>query len=263
MRDLSKSTAVATVLGIWGLGSCLAALGLIAAQSAFGPDQAVLSLVMLAPAAGAAATWFWLRHNRRPWTPQPVDSRRMARTLAIVIAVCGSYFVVISLIDGAAPQVPGAVAGVPVVGFIVLQALGALCEEIGFRGILFHGLLQWLPKWTATLLVGTLFGLWHVHYFSLPIAEHLAFLLAAVLLTATMTYTMVGSFWWRMVTCTLIHLAANLALSFSARGEGSMTTFAVAAAVGAVIGVALHGMAERRPGAQIIADQRESGAVRM
>lgn len=230
-------SAVAVTLVVWFVSSCACAVGLLALQPVVGLDPAVLSLVMLAPALGAVPAWFMLRNAPQVWRPARVGRRRSVMNLALVTAVCASFFVAMAIVTGL--DVPANVAGVPLIAFIALQGVGALCEEIGFRGVLFHGLLPWFPRWLATLAVGVLFGFWHVQYFALPLGEHLSFLVAVLLLNATMIYTMVGSFWWRMLTCTLIHLAANLTLGFSASAEASMTDFLIVILAGAVVAAVL------------------------
>ncbi|HWV48750.1 MAG TPA: CPBP family intramembrane glutamic endopeptidase [Microbacterium sp.] len=234
-----RSFVVAVTLITWFLSSAVAAVALLIAQPHIGPDPAVLSLVMLAPAIGALPALLVLRRDPRPWRPARVDSGDAVRMLVVVLAVCTTYFIAIAIAGGGGLEVPASVAGIPLVAFIAVQAFGALCEEIGFRGILFHGLLRWMPRWLAALAVGVVFGMWHVQYFGLPFLEHLAFFGAVLLLNATMIFTMVGSFWWRMLTCTLIHLCANLALTFSSSGAPSMTVFVIATAAGAVVAAVL------------------------
>ena len=119
--------------------------------------------------------------------------------------------------------------------------------EIDTRGIRSCAIL-WARAswWLAALAVGLVFGVWHVQYFGLPLLEHLAFFGAVLMLNATMIFTMVGSFWWRMLTCRLIHLCANLALTFSASAAPSMTVFVIATAAGAVVAAILVPLLDRR-----------------
>ena len=209
----------------------VAAVVLLAVQPMTALDPEVLSLVMLAPAVGAAVAWLLIR-DREPWSSRSVSSPRMTRSLLLAAAVVVAYFVVISVVRGSAPSVPAQVSGVPVAGFILLQTLGALTEEIGFRGVLLHGLQRWLSRPAAAVLTGVLFGLWHVQYYALPLLQFAAFVAGTVALTLTMTYVMSGSFWQRMASCTLIHLGANLALAFVGDDSIQMTTFAVAIVAG-------------------------------
>lgn len=219
----------------------LAAGVLLAVQPMTSLDPEVLSLVMLAPAVGAAAAWLLIR-GREPWNTRRVSSSALVRSLVLALAVVVAYFVAISVARGGAPTIPAEVAGVPVAVFILLQALGALTEEIGFRGVLLHGLQRWLSRPVSAVLTGVLFGLWHVQYYTLPPLQLAAFVVGTVALTLTMTYVMAGSFWQRMASCTLIHLGANLALAFVGDDSVPMTTFAAAIVVGGLVVAVVRGL---------------------
>ena len=64
----------------------------------------------------------------------------------------------------------------------------ALFEELAFRGLLLNGLVQRLRPWTTCLVVGAVFGLFHVAVFRiLPTAYMGVVLAAVVLMTASST----------------------------------------------------------------------------
>ncbi|GGR51357.1 membrane protease YdiL (CAAX protease family) [Nocardioides luteus] len=234
----ASTRRVALTLTVWLVASLVAAVALLAIQPMTSLDMEAFSLVMLAPAIGAAAAWPLIR-GRGPWTLPTVASPALTVSLLLALAVVAAYFAVISVARGSAPSAPGHVGGVPIVVFLLLQTLGALTEEIGFRGVLLHGLQRWLSRPTAAVLTGVLFGLWHVQYYALPPLQLAAFVVGTVALTLTMAYVMVGSFWQRMASCTLIHLGANLALAFVGDDEIAMTTFAGAIVVGAMVAALL------------------------
>jgi membrane protease YdiL (CAAX protease family) len=227
----------ATALAVWLAGSVLAAGALLTVQPLTALDPELFVLVMLAPAVGAAAAWPLIR-GREPWATRRVSSQRLTASLLVALAVVAAYFVVVSVVRGSAPTVPSQIGGAPVAVFILLQALGALTEEIGFRGVLLHGLQRWLSRPVSAVVTGVLFGLWHVQYYALPGLQFAAFVVGAVALTLTMAYVMSGSFWQRMATCTLIHLGANLALAFVGDDTIQMTTFAAAILAGGLVAAA-------------------------
>lgn len=225
---------VAISLVVWLAVSTAAALGLLALQPTTGLDPAILSLVMLAPTVGAAACWVLTRRGL-PHSPGPASRPTFIRSLVLAVVVCILYFLMVAVILGQGPVVPATVGGLPVVVMIAAQLLGSLTEEIGFRGLLLPGLMQWLPRPIAAVVTGLLFGFWHVQYFGLPLVEHLLFILGTVALTVTMTYVMTGSFWQRMITCTIIHTGANLALSFAGDPDVTLTVFGAAVVIGALV----------------------------
>ena len=243
--EQQTTARLAGTLVLWSVVSMAAALGLLAVQPVTGPDPSILSLVMLAPAVGAAVCWVVARRGL-PRSPGPAPTRVFVRSLGLCALVIVVYFVVVAVVLGHPPTVPATVGGLPVVVMIGAQFLGSLGEEIGFRGLLLPGLMRWLPRPVAAVVVGILFGLWHVQYFGLPVLEHLAFILGTIALTVTMTYVMSGSFWQRMITCTIIHTGANLALAFAGGEQVSMTLFGGAIVIGGLIVVPLVLLLGRR-----------------
>ncbi|GAA1486646.1 CPBP family intramembrane glutamic endopeptidase [Brachybacterium fresconis] len=229
-----SSARLALALAVWFMVSGLCAGALLATQSLTGPDPEVLSLVMLAPAVGAGAAWLLLRCHS-PWTLPRARPGAMAASLALAVAAIAIYFTALSILRESGPVMPREVAGTPLLIFLLLQSVGALTEEIGYRGLLLHGLQRWLPRWGAAVITGVLFGLWHVQYYALPPAQFAAFLVGTVALTATMAAVMTGTFWQRMAVCTVIHLGANLALAFVGTAQVPMTVFAGAIVVGAIV----------------------------
>lgn len=233
-RTTRAPAHVATALTVWFAGSAVGAVALLAVQPMTALDPELFVLVMLAPAVGAAAAWPLIR-GREPWATPRVSTQRLATSLMVALAVVAAYFVVVGVAHGSAPAIPSQVGGVPVAVFILLQALGALTEEIGFRGVLLHGLQRWLSRPVSAIITGVLFGLWHVQYYALPLLQFTAFVVGAVALTLTMAYVMAGSFWQRMATCTVIHLGANLALAFVGDDMIQMTVFAAAILAGGLV----------------------------
>jgi membrane protease YdiL (CAAX protease family) len=139
------------------------------------------------------------------------------RAGAFVISIQGSYTAVVGL-----PLLFGAVAHwpllltafLPFVGFGML--IPAIDEEPGWRGFALPRLQQrYGPLW-ASVILGTLHGLWHIPalftalYGPLPLANLLPFILTAAL--ATVLYTWVynhtgGS----ILIAMLMHAASNAA----------------------------------------------------
>jgi sodium transport system permease protein len=62
----------------------------------------------------------------------------------------------------------------------MLTLLPGICEEIAFRGVLLQSLRRFFRPWTAALLVGLIFGVYHVSLFRLFPTGFLGVILAAV-----------------------------------------------------------------------------------
>ncbi|MFB8762036.1 CPBP family intramembrane glutamic endopeptidase [Nocardiopsis alba] len=232
--DTGASRRGIVALVVWLLVSSVGAVGLLAVQPLLGLDMEVLSPVMFAPAIGALAAWVFVRGGV-PRFGTAVSGGPFTIAVLLSLAASAIYFLWVSLVRGDAPEIPGTVAGVPVAMMVLAQALGALGEEIGFRGLLLHGLNRWTTWPISAVVTGLLFGFWHVQYYGLPPLEFLVFVLGAVALTLTMAAVMVGSFWQRMMICTIIHTGANLALAFTGGDHVALTTFGGAMVVAAVV----------------------------
>ena len=241
-----SSRRMGLAIVVWLLTSGLSAGVLLSLQSATGVDPEALSLVMAAPAIGALPAWLIIRGHGFPGQ-QPDEGQRFAVNIGLSLVIVGVYFVVISIMRGNPPTVPAVVGGVSLPVFVALQAVGALAEEVGYRGVLFHGLRRWLSRPVAALIAGLAFGFWHVQYYSLPPLQFAAFVVGAVALTMTMASLMIGSFWQRMAVCTILHLGANLALALAGTEPVSMVTFTVAIILGGVVAFVLTMIQRRGP----------------
>ncbi len=63
-----------------------------------------------------------------------------------------------------------------------LSFLPGVCEEVLFRGVLFHGLRKRFKPLALCLVVGAIFGFFHVDLFRLIPTAYIGFVLAAVVL---------------------------------------------------------------------------------
>lgn len=84
------------------------------------------------------------------------------------------------------------------VTIVVLSVLPAICEEFAFRGLLLSGLRNQLGRWQSIMLVGVIFGAFHIYVHKIPPIAIMGMLLAYVCLQT-------GSIWPGV----LIHLANN------------------------------------------------------
>lgn len=69
-----------------------------------------------------------------------------------------------------------------------LAVMPGICEEIAFRGVLLHGLRQRLSPIRAALVVGTIFGLFHVSLFRIIPTGYLGVIFAGVVLMTGSIY---------------------------------------------------------------------------
>ena len=175
---------------------------------------------MLAPAIAAGMTWLafrrWLPAGQAPVTA-PAFRRQLAAGFGWVLAC----YATLALLTGRPGSLPASVAGTPIAVVVVLQVLGALGEEIGYRGVLLTAFLQRFPASTAAILNGIVFGLIHIGYWSLGPVQVGTFVLSTIALVVAMTALYRGSFWQRMCVTTTVHAGANL-VTFAVGDETSL-----------------------------------------
>ena len=212
------------------------------AQATWGLGGDAVPLVMAAPALAAiaclAAVPGWFPRRIAPARAPVVLGAAGIATLSVVafagvLATCtpGHGW------SGALALVPGMV-------------VGALAEEIGFRGVLYRAMAD---RWRQAVVIpanGLIFGLCHLQYLDAGVGPVLLFVGSAVLLDVAMVAAWTGSWTQRVLIATVVHAGVNLALAFrGADGPGDMGALflATAAAAAVACGARLAWTGFRRP----------------
>lgn len=236
----------ARVLVIWA-ATLLVLAGLApVVESALSVPFALLSLVMLAPALACAIVLV-----RPAWMPQPW-ARAEARSVLVataIAALCVLVFVVVlTIVTGSRPRWPADIGGAPWMLFLVAQGVGALSEEIGWRGVVQRCGESFARPAVVSAIAGFLFGATHLGYWGLGVLPVLTFALTAMLMSLTITTLFVGSFWQRMLPAVTVHLGLNLTLtSLSAGDETLGTSLGVLGAAAAMLTLAVLARTLLRP----------------
>lgn len=232
-----RRASALSLIGLWFL--ILAGFAALApvAQERLGVPWDVLSLIMLGPAISALVVV--LAGRRRLPTPWPaVRARALVSPLVLALLFVVVFTVVLAALAGRAPVLPEQVAGVPLWAFIGLQALGALGEEAGWRGLMQRLGETMAPPPVVTVILGALFGATHLGLWGQGPLFMFWFTLSTVLMSVAIMVTWRGSFWQRMVPAVVIHTGCNLAY-FAITHGGTPTGWLVllpgAAALVAVI----------------------------
>lgn len=111
---------------------------------------------------------------------------------------------------------------------VFLAVLPAICEELAFRGLLLYGLHRRLHPVGLVLVVGLVFGVFHVALFRIAPTAYLGMLLAAVTL---LTGSVVPAVVWHAINNALALVAAH---SGAPIDEASPVLYAMAAATLAI-----------------------------
>lgn len=180
-------------------------------QAAFAVPSELLALVMLAPACACLVVLL-----RPTWMPEPWETADAKEVLTSAVAagtaVVG-FLGVLALLTERWPSWPPDAAGAPLVVYVVLQAVGALSEEIGWRGIVQRCGEQFAKPAIASAIAGFVFGATHLGYWSLGALPMLTFAVTAMLMSLTITTIFVGALWQRMIPATIVHLGVNLGMA--------------------------------------------------
>jgi membrane protease YdiL (CAAX protease family) len=215
---------------LWALGTVVLSVALLQLQSTLPIlSMDVLSLVMLAPALAAGIALLLVRRSGWPGIVggRPLPPRAMTWQILAACAFALVCFLAIALFTGTPGSLPSSVASVPLLVMLALQVLGALGEEIGYRGVLLAVLLHRLPRPLAVLLAGLAFGLVHIQYWAEGPVTVLWFLVATIALVTAMSMLWRGSAPQRIATTTLMHAGVNVGLfAVSGAGPVAMPAFA-------------------------------------
>lgn len=238
MNDRQRTTtprrlwpAVAVWVLVWAVCGILAP----SVQDATGLSADVLALVMLAPAIASLVVRLTVRDGLSgAWPAAAPAGPALSIVSAIVwVAVFTCGFV----LTGAELDATGlTVAGTPLLVVLLAQTVGALGEEIGWRGTLQRIGEATAPRWAVAAILGAVFGATHIGYWSEGPGFVAGFTLAVVAMALAAVLLARGSFAQRMIPATLIHLGANLAI---AAGGGVRDAWLLVLPMAAATGIAL------------------------
>lgn len=234
----SKPRRFGLFTAVWAVSAVVLSLALRTLQAAtnvISPD--VLSLVMIAPALAAGLALVLVRGSGWPAVSgsRVLPGRRYA---GLLLAACGFSvvcYLASALFAGTLGVLPAVVGGLPLVLMLGLQLVGAIAEEIGYRGVLLSYFLQRMPRRVAVVLNGLAFGLIHIQYWAEGPATVAWFLVATIALVWAISLLWHGSTTQRVVTAGVMHFGVNISL-FVVAGAG---TFAMPMFTGGVVVAAL------------------------
>ncbi|MHA7133849.1 CPBP family intramembrane glutamic endopeptidase [Oerskovia turbata] len=233
-------------------------------QEATGLGTDVLPLVQLGPAIGAGATLAIFRARLAPLRPDAVPRRQLIAHLVLAFAACLLYagvLVTVLVAQGIDLDGAQAVGSVPFALLPLLFLVGALGEEIGWRGMLQPLLENRFSLLVASIVTGLVWGVWHVQIFTAGPVVIVGFLLAAVALSVLMGHFGRGTARQRVALATGVHWLVNLALLVTlgdrhATPEGAVAN-AIAALVTTAVFMTMFAAAQRRRGKSALVARRE------
>ncbi|MDH6280497.1 CPBP family intramembrane glutamic endopeptidase [Prescottella agglutinans] len=188
---------------------------LVAMQSATGPDPELLQLVQFAPAVAVAVVLLAWRGRR----VAPLEVSLWRPDAALAATAAGSVLVVLGLPAAVLVALGGSVSlsavhagAAPVALLVLAQCVGACGEEIGWRGFLQPYLRSRYSVLVTGVLVGTVWGVWHVQIFAAGVAYAVGFLLSTIAMSVLLAVLLDPFRSGTLLIATLFHATVNLGL---------------------------------------------------
>ena len=232
-----------------------------ALQSVAGPSPDLIQLVQFAPALGVGVMFLVFGRTTRVdarFTPAKVAAGRSAVVVGIVVAAM-LVSVLVHVIAGRSWRTES--LPFPFWALVITMIVGAAGEELGWRAYLQPYLQTRFPVLGSSLIVGVLWGLWHIGGFANGVVHMGLFVVMATALSVVMGAVLQGARRTNLVIATAGHAAVNLALILVFDEEGGdLFPMAVLAAVWTVAAVVVHSVQVRRP---VEVEDRAAGPVRV
>ncbi|MFF4845841.1 CPBP family intramembrane glutamic endopeptidase [Streptomyces collinus] len=211
--------------GVWGtvvvysVVACVAAGALGAVQPATGIPEEVVQLTQFGPALAVGVAALYRRRRTRELLRGAAGAGSVPRSLGgavllgaagLIVALCvlGYYAV-----RGEVPFTsPGSLQHAFTL-IVVAQLVGACGEEVGWRCFLQPLLRSRLGTVASSVVVGALWGAWHVQVFAQAPLYAAGFLVATVAMSVVLGVTLEGTGGWRrLLLAGGFHALVNIGL---------------------------------------------------
>lgn len=209
-----------------------ATFGLRLVEAAYGIGGGAIQWHHLGPLIGAAVTSMVVPATSRPDPPEPVARRQWIAHTVLGVVAAGLFaalvFAGFTMLQVPAPDLSRAGLGTVVIAMLGL-AVGAIAQEIGWRGFLQPTLEARTSRMGAAVIVGLVWTLWHITAYTDLVTA--ALLLATYLpLAVLLAHLGNGSVLQRVITTSIVHWLVTLPVMLLAGIGGSVVQAVVGAA---------------------------------
>lgn len=183
-------------------------------QNRLGIDIQLVALVQASPAIALLVTWTVLRHDLTAILPlKPAAPASFFRQLGIVAGASVAYAALTFVLAFAANALPTELpySGWMLVLLLLLQFVGALGEEVGWRGFLQPAFANRFGVFVAAVIVGIIWASWHLDRLADP-GMFFGFALTSIAVSFAMAAFTGGSWWQRGVLAALLHWTMNIVI---------------------------------------------------
>ncbi|GAA4984024.1 hypothetical protein GCM10023317_08480 [Actinopolymorpha pittospori] len=236
------------VVGLFYAVTLLGAGGLGLLQPLLRVDPVIIELTQFGPALGVLTVFLVWRRGWRPPVAAGLTLSRpvLVRLLTVAAVATGIFAVAIGACALLGVDVDYTHPGALTHSFWVIaaaQLLGACAEESGWRCFLQPYLRTRYGVVTSGVLVGLLWGCWHVQVFAFGSAYVVAFLISAVALSVILAVLVEGTRGRNLLVAGSFHALVNLGLLLLLPEESgdlrAETIFSSACVLGALVVVGI------------------------
>lgn len=175
------------------------------AQAAGLPAE--VGLAQWGPGLAGLATLLLFRKDGGRLTLARADTSLLRYVVAVILPLAGGLIAYALALILQVPPAAGTLVASPLL-FALWIPLGALGEEIGWRGVLHRRLDSRLNGLTSSLIVGLLWAPMHVHLFPNG-AAYMALFAVLLVSYSIVIYALVADAGFSVLLATLFHLAIN------------------------------------------------------
>ncbi|WP_127529983.1 CPBP family intramembrane glutamic endopeptidase [Paenibacillus kobensis] len=234
---------IVTSIGALLLGFAQPALGVpevVIQLTQFGPALGVLSILLLWKGEGRST----LNLNLRFW---PLSLRKLIAVAVLIIGTFATVWLWYAVTERSVAYTSPASLSHPFWLIVIAQFIGAAGEEVGWRCFLQPKLQSRIGLFPASVVVGILWGVWHIGVFAEGWVYASLFVLFTVSLSVILGELLIDARGGKLVLATSYHALINLGmLLWFNEEDGSRLAMGTLATVCAISAVIVMGIGRRK-----------------
>lgn len=219
MTQDKASTSSATS-GLWStviiflISTVVFSAALYWLQLILGWEMQLVTIVQFGPTLGVLTTWLIRPATVRALLPTPAEPLTTFAVRLGITLVAVALFLGLTLAAAVAVGMQAMAplySGGMLIAFLVLQLLGALGEEIGWRGFFQPVVARRYGPWWAAVIVGVIWSAWHANRLAMPLL-FVAFTITSIGISLALWFFGNGTWWQRGLIAGLLHWALNISI---------------------------------------------------
>jgi membrane protease YdiL (CAAX protease family) len=242
-RPITRTGGFWSSITVFLVLTWIGSAGLAVVQPLLGLSPGLLILAQFGPTVGmlGAVTLTMTLRQSSTLNPATVSIRSIVGRIGIGVLVLAAMFAgyaALAFALGHPVKLPAAFPA-PFWLLATLQLLGACGEELGWRTFLQRHLRSRWPALGSSLIVGVLWGTWHIQYYGFGLLFLATFVLTTMAVSVIFGILTENTGWWSLLVAGVLHWLLNLGIlllaDFEHGGQLTVTVLAVVSVAAAVI----------------------------